>query len=111
MFKINGSINRKKLPEFIENVSVDCWDNDIFFDDKLGEAFPDSTGKFSLLVALSDTGETNPDLYFRIKAGVDILYTSNVFQTNGLLEKNIITGFIENSTIDVGCINDNEGQS
>jgi hypothetical protein len=58
-----------------------------------------------MLVALSDSGEAYPELYFKVMNGNDVLFTSTIYETKGLLDKNEVTGFIERSTLDLGCIN------
>jgi hypothetical protein len=104
-FKINGQLDLSKFPQSIGSLSVVCWDKDFLTDDKLGESIPDATGHFSMLVALSDSGEAYPELYFKVMNGNDVLFTSTIYETKGLLDKNEVTGFIERSALDLGYIN------
>ena len=104
-FKVNAHLNLSVFPTHHNNIIIECWDKDIIADDKLGETIPDNNGHFSLLLALSDSGEAYPELYFKVIADGKIIFTSKIYETKGLLEKNEVTGFIEQTTIDLQCIN------
>lgn len=104
-FKVNGQVNLAKLPSHTASLNIVCWDKDILADDKLGETTIDGDGQFSFLLALSDSGEVYPELYFKVMYGDEELFTSSIYDTRGLLDKNEITGFIEQTTLDLGCIN------
>jgi hypothetical protein len=104
-FKINGQLDLSKIPQSSGSLSVVCWDKDFLTDDKLGEAIPDAAGHFSMLIALSDSGEAYPELYFKVMDGSELVFTSKIYETKGLLDKNAITGFVEQSAMDLGLIN------
>ena len=104
-FKVIAHLNLSALPNQPTTLTIECWDKDILADDKLGETIPDNNGHFSMLLALSDSGEAYPELYFKVIADGKIIFTSKIYETKGLLDKNEVTGFIEQTTIDLQCIN------
>jgi hypothetical protein len=104
-FKINGQLDLSKIPQSSGSLSVVCWDKDFLTDDKLGEAIPEAAGHFMMLIALSDSGEAYPELYFKVMDGSELVFTSKIYETKGLLDKNAITGFVEQSAMDLGLIN------
>jgi hypothetical protein len=83
-------------------VSVQLWDKDLLADDFLGESIIDDDGKFTILASLADAGESTPELYVKIFSAGKLKFTSQAVKVSGLLKRNKATGFIEQSSYDLG---------
>lgn len=88
----------------VQTIKVQLWDKDLISDDFLGDSMLDFEGKFSILVSLTDAGESNPEFYLKILASDTLIFTSLIHKPKELLERNEVTEFIENSSYDMGLI-------
>jgi hypothetical protein len=102
-FNVHGKIeiiDQKSASE----IKVQLWDKDLLSDDMLGEAIVDNDGKFSILASMTETGESSPELYVKIFSSGKLITTTKPNEVSGLLSRNEITGFVEQSSYDIGII-------
>jgi len=99
--KVNAFIKMRQP----RKLRVELWDVDLLKDDKLETKNLTETGQIEFLFTTSETGEFNPELQLRIfeEDGKE-LYKSIVNNEINSIEINNVTGFRENTTVDLGII-------
>jgi hypothetical protein len=80
-YRVDGVIVDEESGRALEGLVVRAYDQDLVFDDFLGEARTDASGRFEVTfteVQFMDLFETRPDVYLRIfdAAGATLLHST-----------------------------------
>ncbi|MCB0359242.1 MAG: hypothetical protein KDD44_06390 [Bdellovibrionales bacterium] len=99
IFKVIASfVDSNGQPLSGSSFQVRLFDEDRFFDDKLGAAKLDAEGRAEFLIFVSDImsidspGERTPDLYFVLEQDGEEIFRSEVFSAVDFERKSGVTG-------------------
>lgn len=88
-----------------QKLTIELWDLDLFFDDKIQSKEVYRSGPVEFIFSFSETGEFNPELHIRvINDQNEEIYRSPIDRSLNSLQIDEITGFMEKTTVDFGTI-------
>jgi hypothetical protein len=90
-FRARGTVHEDESNRPLEGLLVRAYDEDLVFDDLLGDARTDASGRFEVVYTeaqFMDFHETQPDLYLRIfdASGTRLLHTTETRRSADLDE-------------------------
>ena len=109
LFKVNAKFkDADGNPLTGEEYTVRLFDEDRYFDDKLGNSKLDKMGNAEFLIAVADImsidslAERTPDLYFVVEQDGEEIYRSGTITDVDFEQVDPVTGRTKNLTMDFG---------